>query len=46
MIGGGVTLHGCRVFFVPKKDGAFGGKTVAIVPENPTRRANKTKSRA
>ena len=44
-IGGGVTLHGCRVFFVPKKDGAFGGKTVAIVPERAARRANGAKSR-
>jgi len=44
-IGGGVTLHGCRVFFVPKKDGAFGGKTVAIVPESAPRSADKAKSR-
>jgi tRNA(Ile)-lysidine synthase len=33
-IGGGSTLHGCRIFFVPKKDGAFGEGTLAIVPEN------------
>lgn len=44
-IGGGVTLHGCRVFFVPKKGGDFGGKTVAIVPENAARSAAKAKSR-
>jgi tRNA(Ile)-lysidine synthase len=45
-IGGGVTLHGCQILFVPKKDGAFGGKTVAIVPEKARRRAIKAKSRA
>jgi tRNA(Ile)-lysidine synthase len=45
-IGGGSTLHGCRVFFVPKKDGAFDGKSLAIVPENTPRRANGPKSRA
>lgn len=44
-IGGGVTLHGCQVFFIPKKDGAFGGKTVAVVPEKERRRAIKAKSR-
>jgi len=44
-IGGGVTLHGCRVFFVSKKEGAFGGKTVAILPENAPRRSNSAKSR-
>jgi tRNA(Ile)-lysidine synthase len=44
-IGGGVTLHGCRVSFVPKKDGAFGSKTVAIVPEPGSRRGNRAKSR-
>jgi tRNA(Ile)-lysidine synthase len=46
VIGGGVTLHGCHVFFVPKKEGAFGGKTVAIVPENAPRRGDSAKSRA
>ncbi len=33
-IGGGCTLHGCRLFLVPKQDGAFGAGTLAIAPEN------------
>ena len=33
-IGGGCTLHGCRLFFVPAKDGALADGTLAIVPEN------------
>ncbi|MGZ6021056.1 MAG: tRNA lysidine(34) synthetase TilS [Rhizomicrobium sp.] len=44
-IGGGCTLHGCRLYFVPKKDGAFGAETLAIVPENVPHRPKSTKSR-
>jgi len=45
-IGGGCTLHGCRIAFVPKKDGAFGAGTLAIVPENVPQRAKGGKKRA
>lgn len=33
-IGGGCTLHGCRLSFVPSKDKALAQGTLAIVPEN------------
>jgi tRNA(Ile)-lysidine synthase len=45
-IGGGWTLHGCRIAFVPKQDGAFGKGTLAIVPENVPQRAKGGKKRA
>ncbi|HEY2886371.1 MAG TPA: tRNA lysidine(34) synthetase TilS [Rhizomicrobium sp.] len=45
-IGGGCTLHGCRIAFVPKRDGAFGEGTLAIVPENVPQRAKGGKKRA
>jgi tRNA(Ile)-lysidine synthase len=45
-IGGGCTLHGCRIAFVPKKDGAFGEGTLSIEPENVPRRAKGGKKRA
>lgn len=32
-LGGGCTLHGCRIGFVPAKGGAFGPGTVAITAE-------------
>jgi tRNA(Ile)-lysidine synthase len=44
-IGGGCTLHGCRLFVVPKKEGAFGAGTLAIVPENVPQGGKRTKSR-
>jgi hypothetical protein len=44
-IGGGCTLHGCRLFLVPKQDGAFGAGTLAIVPENMSHGRKGTKSR-
>jgi len=42
-LGGGATLHGCRVYFAPRKEGAFGPETLAIVPENARRAAKKAK---
>jgi tRNA(Ile)-lysidine synthase len=42
-LGGGSTLHGCRVYFVPGKDRAFGPGTLAIVPENVPHAAKKAK---
>lgn len=42
-IGGGCTLHGCRLFVVPKQDGAFGAGTLAIVPENVARARKNSK---
>ena len=44
-IGGGCTLHGCRMFLVPPQDGAFGGGTLAIVPENVSRTRKSSNSR-
>ena len=44
-IGGGCTLHGCRLFVVPKQDGAFGAGTLAIVPENVPQGRKSSKSR-
>ncbi|MEJ0026884.1 MAG: tRNA lysidine(34) synthetase TilS [Rhizomicrobium sp.] len=32
-LGGGATLHGCRVFFAPGRSGAFGAETVTIARE-------------
>ena len=32
-LGGGCTLHGCRITVVPKQGGAFGPGTVLIAPE-------------
>ena len=32
-LGGGATLHGCRVFIVPGEDGAFGAGTLTITQE-------------
>jgi tRNA(Ile)-lysidine synthase len=32
-LGGGCTLHGCRIGFVPAKGGAFGPGTLSIAPE-------------
>jgi len=45
-IGGGCTLHGCRIVFVPKTDGAFGAGTLAIVPENVPQRPKGGRKRA
>jgi tRNA(Ile)-lysidine synthase len=45
-IGGGCTLHGCRIAFVPKRDGAVGEGTLKIVPENVPQRAKGGKKRA
>jgi tRNA(Ile)-lysidine synthase len=44
-IGGGCTLHGCRLFLVPSKKGAFGAGTLAIVPEIMPQRGKPSKSR-
>ncbi len=41
-LGGGATLHGCRVFFIPAAEGAFGAGTLAIARE--TARSAKGKS--
>ena len=43
-LGGGCTLHGCRVYLVPGKSGAFGRGTVAIVPETGRSRGKKSKT--
>jgi len=45
-IGRGCTLHGCRIALVPRRDGAFGEGTLAIVPENVPQRAKGGKKRA
>jgi hypothetical protein len=45
-IGGGCTLHGCRIGFVPRRDGDFGEETLAIMPENVPQRAKGGKKRA
>jgi len=44
-IGGGATLHSCRLFIVPKKDAAFGSETLAIVPEIVPQARKGSKSR-
>ena len=44
-IGGGCTLHGCRLFIVPSADGALAGETLAIVPENGPLRGKSGKKR-
>jgi tRNA(Ile)-lysidine synthase len=43
-LGGGCTLHGCRVYFVPKKDRAFGAGSLAIVPENVPHASKRAKT--
>ena len=43
-VGGGCTLHGCRLYFVPKHHRAFGAGTLAIVPENVPHAVKRTKS--
>ena len=43
-LGGGCTLHGCRVYFVPKKDRAFGPGSLAIVPENVPHASKRAKT--
>ena len=42
-LGGGCTLHGCRLFFVPRRAGAFGAGSLAIVPENMPHARKKAK---
>jgi len=32
-LGGGATLHGCRIFMAPARKGAFGNGTITIAPE-------------
>ena len=44
-IGGGCTLHGCRLFFVPKEDGDLAAGFFAIVPENVPQRGKSGKKR-
>ncbi|MEI9991148.1 MAG: tRNA lysidine(34) synthetase TilS [Rhizomicrobium sp.] len=41
-LGGGATLHGCRVFFVPGKSGAFGAGTLRIARETGRSRGKKS----
>jgi len=43
-LGGGATLHGCRVFFVPGREGAFGAGTLAIARETGRSRGKKSAS--
>ena len=45
-IGGGCTLHGCRISFVPARDGALEDGTLAIVPENLPQGGKKRKMKA
>ena len=45
-LGGGATLHGCRVFFALGSVGAFGEGTVAIVRETARSRGKKSASAA
>ncbi len=42
-IGGGATLHGCRIYLVPGKGGAFGAGTVVIARESGRSGAKKSK---
>ncbi len=38
-VGGGCTLHGCRIALAPSRNAVFGPGTLMIVPEAPGRRA-------
>jgi tRNA(Ile)-lysidine synthase len=40
-LGGGATLHGCRIAPVPARKGVFGPGTLAIAPETAPRRRGK-----
>ncbi len=43
-LGGGATLHGCRLAFAPKTGGAFGRGTLIISPETTARQRRGTKN--